>query len=112
MSIETLEFFKSRDWFNGFEYTFYKDIIRKRTLTKKQRDIKLRINRKFLDFTSQDTNIHLYQINATLEWARHNTHFNPNFILSLKEKLERSGQLTEAQVIALEKIIHRFKINM
>lgn len=112
MSIETVEFFKSRDLFNDFEYTFYKDIIRKRTLTKKQRDIKVRINRKFLDFTSQDTNIHLYQINAILEWARKNTHFDSNFILSLKDKLEKSGRLTEAQVAALEKIIRRFKINV
>ena len=69
MSPEVLDFLNSKKILNKFEYDFYTDIIRKRNLTQKQMDIKERINKKLLDFTSYETNSHFNRLNIVLKWA-------------------------------------------
>ena len=70
----------------------------------------MRINDKFLAFTSYETNSHFNRINLALKWAENNSGFEKEFILSLKNYCERNGKLSEKQKTALENIITKFKI--
>ncbi len=45
---ETIEIAYDKKWINGWEKDFYKDIWRKRNLSPKQLEIKIRINQKIL----------------------------------------------------------------
>lgn len=110
MSSEVLDYLNSKKILSSFEYDFYTDIIRKRTLTHKQVEVKKRINKKLLDFTSYEANSHFNRINIVLNWAEKNTWFDTNFIQSLKTASERNGKLTENQKTALENMIRKLKI--
>jgi len=110
MSAEVLDYLNSKKILSMFEYDFYTDIIRKRNLTQKQLEIKKRINKKLIDFTSYETNSHFSRINIVLKWAEKNSWFDTNFIQSLKSACERNGKLTEKQKSALENIITKLKI--
>jgi hypothetical protein len=110
MSHEVLEYLNEKKVLTAFEYEFYKDIIRKRNLSEKQKKIKEGINQKLIDFTSYESNSNFSKINKVLKWAEHNNWFDKTFILSLKESCERKGRLTENQKRALENIISKLKI--
>ncbi len=110
MSIEVVEYLKSKNILNDFEYTFYQNIHRKRNLSDKQLEIKKRINKKLIDFTSYEANSQFTKINLVLEWAKNQPNFDSNFIKSLKTSCERTGKLTDKQQIALENIINKWKI--
>ena len=71
----------------------------------------MRINDKFLTFTSYETNSHFNRINLVLKWAENNSWFDKNFIMSLKKSCEKNGKLSERQKIALENIITKLKID-
>ena len=86
---------------SDFEYQFYRSIYRKKILSAKQWEIKERINRKFLNFTSYETNSHFNKINKVLKWAQNNSFFNTDFVLSLKKSCQQKGRLTENQLSAL-----------
>ncbi|MDD3878151.1 MAG: hypothetical protein PHT69_16145 [Bacteroidales bacterium] len=111
MSKEALVYLKSNNQLNSFEYSFYHSIIRKKILSDKQQDIKLKINRKFIDFTSYESNSIFRKINIVLKWAENNPWFNTDFVISLKTSCERTGKLTEKQKTALENIMSKMKIN-
>ena len=95
---------------SDFEYQFYRSIYRKKILSAKQWEIKERINRKFLNFTSYETNSHFNKINKVLKWAQNNSFFNTDFVLSLKKSCQQKGRLTENQLSALNNIIQKFNI--
>lgn len=110
ISAEVIDYIYNKNGISDFEYKFYVDIHRKRNLTPKQLEIKVRINDKFLAFTSYETNSHFNRINLVLKWAENNLWFGKDFILSLKKNCERNGKLSEKQKMALENIITKFKI--
>ena len=110
MSSEVIEYIYKKKGISDFEYNFYKSIYRKRIMSDKQWDIKKRINQKFLNFTSYETNSHFNKINLVLKWAQTNISFNTDFVLSIKECCQKNGRLTEKQLESLNKIISSFKI--
>ncbi len=110
MSIEVVEYLKDKQILDDFEYDFYISIHRKRNLSEKQLEIKKRINQKFLNFTSYESNSQFSRINVVLEWAKTKPDFNVSFVNSLKSSCERNGKLTDKQKIALENIITKWKI--
>jgi len=110
MSIEVVEYLKSKNILNDFEYNFYNDILRKRKLSDKQLEIKKKINKKLLDYTSYEINSQFSRINLVLEWAKNKPGFDKSFINSLKISCERTGKLTDKQKIAIENIIKKWKI--
>ncbi len=79
-------------------------------MSDKQWDIKKRINQKFLNFTSYETNSHFNKINLVLKWAQTNITFNTDFVQSIKKSCQKNGRLTEKQLESLNKIISAFKI--
>jgi len=110
MSAEVLDYLYRKKGISDFEYQFYRSIYRKRILSAKQWEIKERINRKFLNFTSYETNSHFNKINKVLKWAQNNSFFNTDFVLSLKKSCQQKGRLTENQLSALNNIIQKFNI--
>lgn len=110
MSIEVIEYLKSKNLINDFEFDFYKDIHRKRNLTDKQLEIKKRVNKKLLDLTSYEGNSLFARINLVLNWAKNKPSFDISFINSLKSSCERFGKLSDKQKIALENIIKKCEI--
>ncbi|MFA5759909.1 MAG: hypothetical protein WC942_11215 [Clostridia bacterium] len=111
MSKEALMYLNSKNKLTDFEFSFYVSILRKRILSEKQFNIKMRINQKFIDFTSYESNSIFRKINIVLRWAENNPWFNTDFVLSLKTCCERTGKLTEKQKTSLENIISKMKIN-
>lgn len=110
ISEEVVEYLKKKRIINETEYKFYLDIFRKRNLSYKQLEFKKKINQKFIDFTSSETNSHLNRINIVLKWAEENTWFDVSFVNSLKENCSKKGKLSEKQSEALESIITKLKI--
>lgn len=110
MSPEVVDYLHKKKVINEFEYKFYFDTIRKRILTAKQLKIRKSINQKLISFTSSEVNSMLSRINLVLKWAESNSHFNPDFVKSLKANCEKRGSLSEKQNTSLENIIKRFKI--
>ncbi|WP_159476280.1 hypothetical protein [Chryseobacterium sp. 18068] len=110
MSSEVIEYFYRKGGMSDFDYKFYQSIFRKRNMSAKQWDIKAKINRKFLNFTSYETNSHFNKINKVLKWAEKNTFFNTDFVVSLKNSCIRRGRLTENQLASLDKIILKCNI--
>ena len=110
MSPEVLEYLNKKKVLSDFDYSFYKDTIRKRKLSEKQLNIRKRINQKLIDFTSYETNSHFSRINLVLDWAKDNSWFDTTFVASLKQNCERKGKLSEKQKDALENIITKLKI--
>lgn len=110
MSSEVLEYLNSKKVLSDFDYKFYSDTIRKRNLSEKQLEIKKRINRKLIDFTSYESNSNFSKINLVLKWAEDNPWFDKSFVLSLKDSCEKRGRLSEKQKVALENIITKLKI--
>jgi hypothetical protein len=110
MSPEVLEFLHSKKVLSEYEYGFYLDTIRKRSLSHKQKEIRKRINQKFLDFTSGEVKSQFSRINLVLKWAEENTWFDATFVNSLNESCKRKGKLTEPQKSSLERIISKCKI--
>jgi hypothetical protein len=110
MNAEVIEYLYTKRGISDFDYKFYKSIYRKRILSAKQWNIKEQINRKFLNFTSYETNSHFNKINKILKWAQNNTAFNTDFVYSLKRSCQQKGRLTEKQLSVLHNIIQKFKI--
>ena len=110
MSSEVIEYIYKKKGISDFEYNFYKSIYRKRIMSEKQWDIKKRINQKFLNFTSYETNSHFNKINLVLKWAQTNISFNTDFVQSIKKSCQKNGRLTEKQLESLNNIITAFKI--
>ena len=110
MSPEVLEYLFHKRVLSDFEYSFYRDTIRKRKLSIKQSEIKERINQKLIDFTSHESNSNFARINLVLKWAESNLWFNTDFVISLKESCERKGKLSEKQQAAIENIITKMRI--
>lgn len=110
MSSEVVEYLYRKKGITEFEYKFYKSIHRKRVLSPKQRDLKEKVNRKFLNFTSYETNSHFNKINLVLKWAEDNPLFDSDFVYSLKKSCQKTGFLTENQIKGLNNIIEKFKI--
>lgn len=110
MSSEVIEYIYKKKGISDFEYNFYKSIYRKRIMSDKQWDIKKRINQKFLNFTSYETNSHFNKINLVLKWAQTNISFNTDFVLSIKKSCQKNGRLTDKQLESLNKIINGFQI--
>ena len=110
LSAEVLTYLYEKDILTEYEYGFYTDTLRKRVMTGKQLHIRKRINQKFLDFTSPETNGYLSQVNRVLKWSEDNAWFDTGFINSLKRDCEKKGTLTEKQSAALSKIIVKLKI--
>jgi len=110
MGAEVIDYFYRKGGMSDFDYKFYQSIFRKRNMSAKQMEIKEKINRKFLNFTSYETNSHFNKINKVLKWAEKNTFFNTDFVVSLKNSCIRRGRLTENQLASLDKII--FKCNI
>ncbi|MBF4487735.1 hypothetical protein [Flavobacterium sp. CSZ] len=111
INAETLEYLRERGAVNDYEYDFYKDIWRKRNLSNKQNNLKIKINEKFLKFTSYQTNSQFLKINRILSWSNGHTDFDTQFVLSMKRSCEKNGGLTEKQVLALDNIIEKFGIH-
>jgi hypothetical protein len=111
MSAEALQFLFDRAIINEFEYVFYKDILRKRNLTNKQEALKKSVNRKFLSFTSPDTNIIQSMFDGFSEWSADNPWFDCSFVNSLEEYYKRNGKLSEKQAQALNNIMGQFGIS-
>ncbi|GEM_PF-3631759 len=110
MSAEVLEYIYSKNAISDYEYKFYKSIYRRTSMSIKQWDIKKKINRKLLDFTSYERNSYFNKINRILKWAEKNPTFDTNYVLSVKDSCNRNGKLTEKQLVGLNNIITRFKI--
>ena len=110
MSPEVLEYLNKKKVLSDFDYSFYKDTIRKRKLSEKQLEIRKRINQKLIDFTSYEANSNFSKINLVLKWAEDKTWFDRTFINSLKQSCERKGKLSDKQMIALDNIITKLKI--
>jgi len=110
MSAEVIDYLHQKGGMNDFDYKFYKSIFRKRNMSAKQWEIKANINRKFLNFTSYETNSHFNKINKVLKWAENNASFNTDFVRSLKRSCIQKGRLTENQLSALDNIIKKFNI--
>ncbi|MEN9440000.1 MAG: hypothetical protein RLZ33_76 [Bacteroidota bacterium] len=110
LSSEVVEYLFEKKVINDFEYNFYNDISKKRILTPKQQEIKLRINEKFINFTSFDTNSHFHKIAQVLNWAKEKEGFDLSFIESLETNCKKNGKLSDKQVQALENIITRWNI--
>lgn len=110
MSVDVVEYLKNKNIIDDFEFNFYINILRKRKLSDKQLEIKKKINKKLLDFTSSESNSQLLRINLVLDWARDNNEFDKTFINSIKRSCERTGKLTVKQKIALDNIICKWKI--
>ncbi|SDT66750.1 hypothetical protein SAMN05216490_4729 [Mucilaginibacter mallensis] len=110
LSAEVLEYLFEKNVITEFEYEFYSDTLRKRVLSEKQMSIREKINKKFLDFTSYETNTFLNRINMVLKWSEDNKWFDRKFVDSLKRDCERKGTLSEKQSSALENIIKKMKI--
>jgi hypothetical protein len=91
LSAEVLEYLNDKKVITPFEYSFYSDTLRKRNFTTKQLEIRERINQKFLDFTSYESNSVFSRINMVLKWADKNKWFSTDFIQSLKQSCERKG---------------------
>lgn len=112
MSPEVIEYLSNKQVINEFEFNFYMDILKKRNLSLKQQEIKIRINEKFLNFTSFETNSHLDKITAVLNWAKQKDNFDISFIESLEINCKKNGKLSEKQTEALDKIIKNWKIEI
>lgn len=110
MSFEVVEYLKNKNILNDFEFKFYQDIYRKRNLSDKQLDIKKKINKKLLEYTSYERNSQFGRINIVLEWAKNQPDFDLTFINSLNVSCERTGKLSDKQKIAIENIIKKWKI--
>lgn len=110
MSSEVIEYLYRKRGMSDFDYKFYKSVYRKRILSIKQWEMKEQINRKFLNFTSYETNSHFNKINQVIKWAQNNSTFNTDFILSLKRTCQQKGRLTAKQLSALDNIIQKFNI--
>lgn len=110
MSIEVIEYLKSKNILNAIEFAFYHDVHRKRNLSDKQLEFKTKINKKLLDYTSYEANSQFTRINTVLEWAKNRSGFDLTFIKSLKTSYERVCKLTEKQKIALDNIMNKCKI--
>jgi hypothetical protein len=50
------------------------------------------------------------KVELILEWASHNSSFDPEFVISCQHRLERYGRLTERQNEALDDIMDQFGI--
>jgi galactitol-specific phosphotransferase system IIB component len=110
MSPEVLEYLFDKQVLSEFEYSFYRDTIRKRKLSWKQLEIRERINQRLIDFTRHESNSNFARINLILKWAENNTWFSTDFVISLKENCERNGKLSEKQQAAIENIIKKMNI--
>jgi hypothetical protein len=110
MSIGALEYLKSKNIINDYEYTFYGNIINKRKLSDKQIPIKKKINVKLLEFTNYSINSQIDKINMILEWSKNQPSFDVSFVISLKCNFERFGKLTENQKKALDNLITKLKL--
>lgn len=110
MSAEVLEYLFEKKAIDNFEYEFYSDVIRKRNFSEKQLNIKERINKKLIAFTSYELNSHFSKINRVLKWAESRPNFDKTFVISLKDSCTKRGKLSEKQLTALENILSRWKI--
>lgn len=110
MSIEVVDYLKSKNILDDFEFNFYQNIHRKRKLSDKQLKIKEKINTKLLDYTSYEANSHLTRINLVSDWAKNRPDFDLTFIHSLKTSYLRKGKLTKKQENALENILKKWEI--
>lgn len=110
ISAEVIEYFYRKRGMSDFEYKFYKSIFRKRNMSERQWEIKEKINRKFLNFTSYETNSHFNKINKILKWAENNTSFDTKFVNSLKDSCIQRGRLTENQLASVDNIIRKCNI--
>jgi hypothetical protein len=111
ISIDVLEYLYNKKAISDFEFKFYLSIHRKRILTNKQTLFKEKVNWRFLDFTSYETNSQFIRINLVLKWAEKNSFFNTDFVTSLKRSCEKNGKLTDNQKNSLENIIKKMKID-
>ncbi len=110
MSPESLDYLLLNNAITKFEFDLYLNIIRKRNLSPKQLDIKIKINQKLIDFTSYELNSSFNKINKVLKWAYDNPTFDTSFILSLKHSCTKNGRLSNKQKESLENIINKWKI--
>lgn len=110
ISAEVIDYLKEKKLLTDFEYKFYTDTFRKRKLSEKQLEIRERINQKFLDVTSYESNSHFSRINMVLKWAETKSGFDTKFVVALRDSCQRKGKLTDGQKSALENIITKFKI--
>ena len=110
MSPEVLEYLRKKKVLTDFEYLFYSDTIRKRKLSEKQLVLRERINQKLIDFTSYESNSNFTRINLVLKWAEDKSWFDKSFVNSLNSSCEKRGKLSEKQILALENLIKKLKI--
>jgi len=110
MSADSVEYLKSKNILNDFEYNFYKNIIKKRNLSERQLKLKKEINEKLLYYASYEANSENMRINIALKLAKKQPDFDPKFIISLKTIYEKTGKLTQKQKNALENIITIWKL--
>ncbi|WP_051931188.1 hypothetical protein [Gillisia sp. Hel_I_29] len=110
MSPEVLDYLFRKKVITDFENKFYSDTIRKRKMSSKQLEIRKRINKKLITFTSYESNSSLSRINLVLKWSEQNESFDRTFINSLKKSFERNGKLSDKQSTALENIIKKWGI--
>jgi hypothetical protein len=110
MHKDVLYYLYEKKVLNQFEYEFYMDTIRKIKLSEKQLAIRVRINQKFIDFSSNESNSSFDKINKVLEWAKKNEWFSIDFIESLNNNCTKYGKLSPKQLVALDNIIKKNRI--
>lgn len=109
INTQVLDFINKKKILSEWDYKFYSDIRKTRNLTEKQKNYKIRINKKFLNTMSSEESPSLTKINLILEWAENHT-FDTSFVLSLYEQYKQKGELSPKQIESLERIINNCKI--
>ena len=111
LNIDALLYINKLGQLTDYEYKFYSDIMRKRKLSEKQLNLKIKINEKFLDFTSFEHNLTSSKLDKVIKWAEENQQ-NATYVLSLKSYFEKNNKLSEKQTNALNKIVEEIEANL
>jgi len=67
MSAEVIEYLFNKKVLSEYEYKFYRDVIRKRKLSTKQKELKIKINKKLIEFTSYEANSNFSRMNLIVK---------------------------------------------
>lgn len=54
LNADSIEYARERGWLNEWEHSFYVDTWRKHQLSERQRDVRVRLNRKVLEMVGRD----------------------------------------------------------
>lgn len=110
MNENSLIYILQKNVINQYEYGFYNNIMRKRKLSEKQLNLKVKINELFLAYTSYEHNTTALKLDKALLWFENNKKCDSVFIKSLKSNFDKYMRLTEKQLEALDRLIVNFQI--